>query len=550
MTETVHSPSIKGNISDAVHPAKLLTGFLKAKKSGVLRFRDGITVADVALAHGSVVYDRALAVRSRGFGNYLTDKDKIRPRQLRRLIALAGSQDRTLPEQLVADGVITPDELDAVLEQYYWDAADGVFGWRRGTYAFEEKDLAEDAGAAARDATLAFIVRGVAEHYDPLAIARRLQKRMHHALRVNADNDPPADALRGLPEAAAMLDAAAGGATLKEATGVSADDKALGMATAFALLTLGVLKFAVPEDKRREVAEVRRVRTSRDPLQKLFAAAMTSVDRIHERVARETREEIEVPIAPAGAEPRTTEQIENAERELQEKLDRLLELKRQRRTIIEEHAHGESAGPATETMEEAPPDAPTIMDDGFAATLSHDTPEQDAAFDGGEDEDHRSFSFRNRIRRRSPAGRQLRRGQPGRLQRRRPRRLPTSRRRAAELQPEHEQRGRHFHDENVARGERLANGGSGLQRAAVTRLPRRGRRRAGGLGTLPPGPGGPLRRGRRTRPTGDREKSEIGHSLPHHGTHLPRRRRQGHGGTLPRPRHRDERRLLRGQGID
>jgi len=333
-TETAHS--IKGNFSLNLHPAKLFAGFLKAKKNGVLSFRDGVVDAAIFLKDGCVVFVPEAVFASLDFGRYLISKDVITLSNFRHIAAEAEKNKRPIVDVMIDEEAIDREEAASFAKQYYWETVGSLFSWRRGVYRFYDEEIGIPEQEASRVGTAELILENTAEQYNPLTVHKRLKDRLTAALKINPDSFLDPDELRSLPDVKKILDAIRDDRPMQKVIKTAFKDQSHGMAIVFGLLTLGVLKFIVPREARKKIVLERKARRSRDPLQRLFHEAEKGVDRIHEEAkAQPPPREVEVTLAG------NDQNLEETEGELRNKLQRILDLKRQRRTIIEERIRTE-----------------------------------------------------------------------------------------------------------------------------------------------------------------------------------------------------------------
>lgn len=305
---------------DSVHPAKLLAGFLHARKTGVLVFRDGGSRIVIHLHDGCVVCDRSLVRRESGFHQYLSSKGVITPEELQRFSKRAHSSGSDFVELVLQNSIIDAPTVDRMAEEYYWKSAPNIFAWRRGEYSYRDRSVQPVGEAASREDGARFIAEGMIDKYDALTVRDRLSRRMGAKLK----------AVPGLLDAQ-RLSAALGmdavwnavrlGETPTGILGQNKKDRVRIMAYLYALLTLGVAKFQGDASNK----PTRRSK-SNDPFERLFAEASRSVDRIHSEVASQSHE-VDVGLEGIDLEHVSPEQLEG-------KLKKLLEVKRQRLAMM------------------------------------------------------------------------------------------------------------------------------------------------------------------------------------------------------------------------
>ncbi|MCB1155833.1 hypothetical protein KDL45_19385, partial [bacterium] len=167
-------------------------------------------------------------------------------------------------------------------------------------------------------------------------VRERLKKRMDSPLKFNPKSRLPIEPFENHPVAAQLFAAIKSdpGRPLAKFLGDLKDKSNHDTIGAiFGLLTMGVLRFGLTEQRKRKVVERRRAaRAANDPFQKLFAEAAASVDRIHEEAKHSQQ---------SGGVAEGDEATQ-----LRARLDKLMETKRQQREILAKQMAegGEPAG--------------------------------------------------------------------------------------------------------------------------------------------------------------------------------------------------------------
>ncbi len=325
---------IKGKL-DAVHPAKLLAGFLVAKKTGILTFSDGGARLVIHLSDGCVVCDRNAVIRDRNFAQYLVTRGQITTDELTNYTKRAKAEDRRPIDLMIDQKVIERPEVERLAEEFYGKSVPGLFAWKRGEYQFQDRAIEHEGQTTSPERAATFIVEGVAEKYDPLVIKERLAKRMDTPLKLIEGKASETPTIAGLvdPDILAtkmqmgpVVTAIRRGDTPARIVADMEGRRTHALAFIYALLTLGFVKFAGEGRKKPLHGAAKR---AADPFERLFEEASRGVDRIRAQVASGQ-------IAPKS--PGIEVEIEEGELTtgaLEEKLQKLLEIKRLKRQILE-----------------------------------------------------------------------------------------------------------------------------------------------------------------------------------------------------------------------
>ncbi|MCL4235446.1 MAG: DUF4388 domain-containing protein [Deltaproteobacteria bacterium] len=370
---------IKGKL-DAVHPAKLLAGFLTAKKTGILTFQDAGSRLVIHLADGCVVCDRQIVSRDRNFAQYLVTRGQITADELANYTKRAKAEDRRPIDLMIEQKVIERPEVERLAEEFYWKSVPGLFSWRRGEYQFQDRAVAHEGQITSPEAAALFIVEGIAQKYDPLVIKERLAKRMESALKLvepRKDRDAKdeevhslaamvdADVLASKVQMGPVMSAIRKGATPSAVAAAMEGRRTHALAFVYALLTLGFVKFA-GEGRRKPLHGA--AKRAADPFERLFEEASRGVDRIRAQVASGK-------VAPKA--PGIEVEIEDDELTpgaLEEKLQKLLEIKRLKRQILA----GQGGDDDEDAGEPGEDDAPTMPPAASPGDFDFELDENDA----------------------------------------------------------------------------------------------------------------------------------------------------------------------------
>ncbi|MCB1154699.1 MAG: hypothetical protein H6684_05870 [Deltaproteobacteria bacterium] len=327
---------IRGKLSRAVHPAKLLAGFLEAKKSGVLHFKDGASETTLYLKEGCLVFDPEAVFGDPSFFWHLTAKNNITRKEAGKYEQRA-EEKRENPVELLIDAQLVSENAAREHAKSFYDRnVAGLFSWKQGDYIFDEKDLDFEDEPDPKGTLLTYL-SGVIEKYDPLYVRERLKKRMDSPLKFNPKSRLSHEPFEGHTVASTLF------TEMKKDPGrplgkLLDDLKDINhelIGVIYGLLTMGVLRFGLTEQRKRKVVERRRAaKAANDPFQKLFAEASASLDRIHEEAQRRQ--------TSGGAAAEGDEAAQ-----LRARLDRLMAAKKEQREILERQM-GDTGGPGLE----------------------------------------------------------------------------------------------------------------------------------------------------------------------------------------------------------
>ncbi len=337
---------LKGKFAGSLHPAKLLFGLLKAKKSGTLTLEEGTAHISLYLVNGCVVFDRRGVFVDEDFGQFIIARNLTTEQEYRQYRSTARKKKTTPVEMMIQAGILDNTETELLAQEYFWRAAPSFFMWRKGEYTFVERRR-PDANEYATPANGAvFILRGILDKYDPKMMRERVQKRLKNRLKINENNIiVPAD-LAEMPVAAKFLDSISEDTTLSDLMDGFDEDVDKTIALAYGLLTLGVLKFSVSNEKQYERALRRRT----DPLSRLFTAAVKSVDQVHARTDQpkpapdEIHTGMTTEIGDAKDILAALEKGEDVQGALSQRLNKLLEVKRAKREMLQQKIHENGDG--------------------------------------------------------------------------------------------------------------------------------------------------------------------------------------------------------------
>jgi tetratricopeptide (TPR) repeat protein len=276
------NPSIKGNL-DQVHPAKLLYGFFKAKKTGALKFNDDANDIWLYLAKGCLVaYERGVFAQD-DFAWHLVRFGLIAEKEYT-IMRRKAERKKTSPVQmLIDDGVLDRATVQRLAVGFYERSLIGLFSWRRATYLFYERpELEGYAGDPEPLRTLRWILDGVRRKYHQGWIEKRLEQRMEAPLKVFAEAPATLDQLLVSEPERLIAEQIRQGATpaqiIRQSTLTPAEVRAL----LYGLATIECIKFEA-KDKAKKKKKPAPAAPQRpvDPLENLFREAEASLSRIH-----------------------------------------------------------------------------------------------------------------------------------------------------------------------------------------------------------------------------------------------------------------------------
>ncbi len=369
------APAIKGNL-DQIHPARLVYGFFKARKTGLLVVADGVLKVRLYLCDGVLFPYRKGIFSEPEFVRFLQGQNLITEDERLSYQKIARDEKTGVVELMIKRRVIDADLAGKAADLFFRKNVNGLFSWRHGGYAFHEVGLPEVEEKPDPAQMLRWIVAGVREKYNPAMIEQRLERRLRTPLRLAGALPVPLEELLQNKAERQVGEMIGEGASLdrimNESTLGATDARAL----VFALLTIECCKFKSgikrPDSPARERATVAR------PLLRLFRAAEASVDRIHREVVREEAQpapragEVELAIAEPESE-------ESLRRELIERLQKFAEERQSRRSgDAETRAAAANHAAAAEAAAERFPD-PEKHEEDIEAVLGDQPPAGDTA---------------------------------------------------------------------------------------------------------------------------------------------------------------------------
>jgi Domain of unknown function (DUF4388) len=332
---------LKGKFAGSLHPAKLLFGLLKAKKTGVLTLHEGTAHISVYLNSGCVVFDRGGVFADEDFGQFIIGRSLTTTPEYQQYKSTAKKKKMTPVDLMIQAGILDETETELLAQEYFWRAAPSFFLWRKGDYTFLENRKTSPSEYATLANGAVFILRGIMDKYDPVMMRGRLQKRLKNRLKINENNIITPRDLEEISVVADFLAVISEESTLSDIMDELGGDENHTIALAYGLLTLGLLKFSVSDEKKYERSLKRRT----DPLSRLYSAAVKSVDQVHVRTNREGRGNIksrkpaesqEFPeVKDAGDVLAALEKGENVEGALTQRLNKLMEVKRKKRELLQ-----------------------------------------------------------------------------------------------------------------------------------------------------------------------------------------------------------------------
>jgi tetratricopeptide (TPR) repeat protein len=298
-THTFGDASIKGNLSQ-VHPAKLIFGFFKARKTGVLRFADGSVRLKFFLHNGCLVLHESGLFADPDFGKSLVRFGLVTVEEIKAFNRQAKEAGKTAVHLLIDRQIVNYGQVRRLANIIYERNVMGLFAWRSGDYGFYEQELSgvEDTGNAQQ--MMRWIIDGVRKQYNAGMVEDRLKRRLAVPLKEFDGAPVPMDELLISGTEKAVADGVREGRTLGELVEALPAEAKDVRAIVFGLLTIECAKFSRPAGARQEKKKDKDRGESADGAapdrwERLFNEAERSVDRIHEEVAQEPPE-----FAPPG----------------------------------------------------------------------------------------------------------------------------------------------------------------------------------------------------------------------------------------------------------
>jgi tetratricopeptide (TPR) repeat protein len=304
-------PVIKGNL-DQIHPAKLIFGFFKAKKTGALRFNEDTNDIWLYLVNGCLApYERGVYAQD-DFARNLVRVGLLGKREYALFSRRAEREKSFVVQMLIDENTLDREMVRRLAEGYFERGVIGVFSWRRGTYTyFEKPELEGFEGEADPLRTVRWILDGIRLKYHPNWIEKRLEKRIDAPLKVFAEAPLPLDRVLISEGEREVGDMIRQGVTLARLIATSRLTPAEVRALVYGLLTIECVKFEVKnKEKKPRPARVRP--EPPNPLENLFREAEASLTRIHLEAASELAREREAKYEgepPAAAAPETPQDV-------------------------------------------------------------------------------------------------------------------------------------------------------------------------------------------------------------------------------------------------
>jgi tetratricopeptide (TPR) repeat protein len=279
---------ISGELA-GTHPAKLIFTLFKGKKTGTLRFDDGVTKVKMSFKDGCLVAHLASIPKDKNLARYIVRTKKVTNDEMRAAWKIAKDRGVNFLEELVRRSILSRADIDLLTTEYYWKTITGAFSWRHGTFQFEERGLDDFDGTADPKATIRMIVDGIKTKYSPEWVSHRLQKRMAQPLRSFPDSPVRFEDLELSDGERKFGEALLAGTTLRDAI-ASSDESPTDLAMlAFALLALELVKFKGSAKKKKKKAAGAKGPSS--ALERAMAEAEASVEKIREKVLTEPEPE-------------------------------------------------------------------------------------------------------------------------------------------------------------------------------------------------------------------------------------------------------------------
>lgn len=289
------SATITGNL-DQVHPGKLLFGFFKAGKTGILKFSENNVSMHFYLYQGCLVLFEQGLYRQKAFGDNLVRHGLINQAEYDAYRQPAAEQ-RTDPVHLMIEQkILDAGQVRRLARMFHERSIFGVFTWRRGDYEFHESALEGYEGETNRQEMLRWIIDGIRKHYYPGMIEDRLEKRRKTPLKIYEKAPMALKELLITGEERKIGKLISEGRTLEEILATPEIEKNAAQALVFALLTIECIKFVGAGKVRKAATRKEKEPLSLDEkLASLYREAESSIDRIKAEVEKEVVEEEEPP---------------------------------------------------------------------------------------------------------------------------------------------------------------------------------------------------------------------------------------------------------------
>lgn len=294
LSDEKKTPLVRGNF-DQVHPAKLIYGFFKAGKTGVLVADDGIRKVNLYFLDGNLaIYEKGIH-REKEFARYLNTHKMISTEELQSYTRLAKKERMSPVELMLEKRLLDKDLLHQTIEEFYKKNIVGLFSWRRGKYAFYEEILSDCQEQPTKTRTLRWVLEGIREKYDHVMIEKRLAKRMQTKLRLAQKTPVQISQLMRDEAEQKILQMIKDGATINTIMKESELGPTDSRSFIFGLLTIEGCKFESKGKKKKAGGKVAEDAPS-DSLEKLFKMAEQGVDRIHQTYADRPSATVDVPV--------------------------------------------------------------------------------------------------------------------------------------------------------------------------------------------------------------------------------------------------------------
>ncbi|MDP8224488.1 MAG: DUF4388 domain-containing protein [Candidatus Lernaella stagnicola] len=292
-TRPLETPAIKGSLTQ-IHPARLIYGFFKAKKRGVLSFDGDPTRVRLYLNEGCLVLCERFLFEEPEFGLFLVHHGVITSEELQNFGAKAKAEETTALHLMIEQKMVQYGQIRRLAGIYYERNIMGLFNWRSGDYAFYEQEMPDSQELPDPQRTLRWLIDGIRKYYHPGMIEDRLRKRSATPLKtfkdalIDLDDVLVTDAEKQIGQW--IREGKTPGDIVAESELDAPDVRAL----IFGLLTIECAKFArsgVSRKKKRGETETAAPTAEEGKWEWAFRQAEKSVDRIHEEVAQEPEPE-------------------------------------------------------------------------------------------------------------------------------------------------------------------------------------------------------------------------------------------------------------------
>lgn len=231
------------------------TGELNIHSRGndrTLYFRDGEPVAATSRATGELV------------GAVAVDLGLLSLEELEDVLCTA-APGVALGEQLVAAGLVTPDQLTMLLDEQVFQRVLGCFTVKRGAFMFREGDDWASSTVAFRQNPIELIWEGISRHLGPGQLTDVTMPFMQHKVSRTPKFEGFAPYFPGLDDRSDVVAAIDGTRTLSEVAGAGHGEMLDGLRLVWALRQAAMVSLTLPTASPAPVRPVRKAAAAPPP---------------------------------------------------------------------------------------------------------------------------------------------------------------------------------------------------------------------------------------------------------------------------------------------